>query len=309
MPPAIQRPMTPLEWGLLGALSVLWGGTFLFQAVAVREVPPLTMVFLRLALAALILAGVARLLGERLPRSVPVWGALAGMAVLNNVVPFTLFAYGQTEIGAGLAAILNATTPLFAVVVAHLLTPDEKITRAKLAGLALGFAGVAVMIGPALLGRAGENVPAQLACLAGALSYAFSGIQGRRLQRQGLAPVVSATGQVIASSLMLLPAVLLVDRPWLLPSPSAAAAGSILALAVLSTALAYIIFFRILATAGATNLLLVTFLIPVTAILLGTLFLGERLEPRQVAGMALIACGLAAIDGRLIGARRGAVGR
>lgn len=298
MRPAIQRPMTPIEWGLLGALSVLWGGTFLFQAVAVREMPPLTVVFLRLALAAFILAGVARLLGERLPRSLAAWGLLAGMAILNNVIPFTLFAYGQTEIGAGLAAILNATTPLFGVVVAHLLTPDEKISRPKLAGLALGFAGVAVMIGPVLLGRVGENVPAQLACLAGALSYAFSGIQGRRLQRQGLAPVVSATGQVIASSLMLLPAVLLVDRPWLMPSPSAAAAGSILALAVLSTALAYIIFFRILATAGATNLLLVTFLIPVTAILLGTLFLGERLEPRQLAGMALIACGLAAIDGR-----------
>jgi drug/metabolite transporter (DMT)-like permease len=292
--------MTPGEWALLALLSVLWGGTFLFQAVAVKEVPPLTLVFARLALAALILAGVVRAMGLALPRGWAVWGALAGMAVLNNVIPFSLFAYGQTQIGAGLAAILNATTPLFTVAVAHLLTADEKATRGKLAGVLLGLAGVAIMIGPALLGRVGENVPAQLACLGGALSYAFSGIQGRRLQAFGLAPVTTAAGQVIASSLILLPAVLLVDRPWLLPMPSGAAVLCIAALAALSTALAYIIFFRILATAGATNLLLVTFLIPVTAIGLGILFLGERLELAHLAGMVLIGCGLAAIDGRVI---------
>ena len=309
MSPPIHRTMTGLEWSLLGGLSVLWGGTFFFVAVAVTGLPPLTIVLLRVTIAALVLALALRIVGYRLPREPRIWAALLGMSLLNNVIPFSLFAYGQTRIPGALAAILNATTPLFAVIVAHIATADEKLTANRAAGVCFGFAGVAVMIGPEALGGLGNDLAAQLACLAGALSYAISGVQGRRIQALGIPPMVTATGQVIVSTMIMAPIVALVDRPWGLPNPGLPVWLSVLALALLSTALAYVLFFRILATAGATNLLLVTFLIPVSAILLGVLLLGERLELRQVTGMALIACGLAAIDGRLLTRARAALAR
>lgn len=301
MPAArINRSMGPLEWALLLALSVLWGGSFFFTALAVRELPPLTVVALRVGLAALLLLAVNRLLGVALPRDCRVWAAFLGMGLLNNVVPFCLIVWGQTHLASGLAAILNATTPLATVVVAHLLTRDEKMTGNRLAGVLIGFLGVVLMLGPSLLDGLGTNLLAQLACLAAALSYACAGVYGRRFQRMGVPPVTTATGQVTASTLLLLPVALVVDRPWTLAAPSLTAWCAVLGIAALSTALAYVLYFRILATAGATNLLLVTFLIPVTAILLGAGVLGERLEAFELIGMALIAAGLAAIDGRLV---------
>jgi drug/metabolite transporter (DMT)-like permease len=221
------------------------------------------------------------------------------MGLLNNVVPFVLFAWGQHHIASGLASILNATTPLFAVLIAHLLTPDEKLTPLKLAGVTVGFAGAVFMIGPDALGGLETGVTAQLACLAGAVSYAFAGVFGRRFKRMGVAPMATAAGQVCASTALLMPLMLLVDRPWTLVAPHAVTWGAVLGLALLSTALAYVLYFRILAAAGATNLLLVTFVIPVSAILLGALVLGETLLPRHFGGMALIGAGLACIDGRL----------
>jgi drug/metabolite transporter (DMT)-like permease len=208
--------------------------------------------------------------------------------------------WGQLRIGSGLASILNATTPLWTVVVAHLLTADEKMNVAKLAGVLIGVAGVAVMIGPiALAGLAGD-VAAQLAVIAATLSYAFAGLYGRRFARMGVKPMVVAAGQVGATTLMLLPVALLVDTPWTLPMPGVRTWAALAGLALLSTALAYVLYFRILAKAGATNLLLVTFLIPVSGVLMGVLVLDETLAPRQLAGMALIGLGLAAIDGRLL---------
>ncbi len=301
MPPAqINRAMTPGEWGLLLVLSVLWGGSFFFNGVALRAFPPLTLVLLRVGLAAVILFGVMRALGVAMPRDRGVWLAFLGMGFLNNVVPFGLIVWGQTHIASGLASILNATTPLFGVIVAHLLTADEKMTGPRLAGVVLGLAGVVAMIGPDALAGIGLDVAAQGACLAAALSYAFAGVFGRRFRRLGVAPLATATGQVTASTLMLIPLVALVDRPWTLAAPGLDTVAAILGLAALSTALAYVLYFRILATAGATNLLLVTFLLPVSAILLGALVLGERLDPRHFAGMALIGGGLAAIDGRVL---------
>ncbi len=221
------------------------------------------------------------------------------MGLLNNVLPFALIVWGQHRIASGLASILNAATPLFTVLAAHLCTDDEKLTGLKAAGVAIGFAGVAVLVGADVLGGSGADVPAQLACLAAALSYALAGIFGRRFRRLGLAPLATAAGQVSASALMLLPVMLLVDRPWDLAPPHAETWLAVLGVGLLSTALAYVLYFRILALAGATNLLLVTFLIPAVAILLGALALGEALLPRQFAGMALIGAGLAFLDGRL----------
>ncbi|HEX8665073.1 MAG TPA: DMT family transporter [Beijerinckiaceae bacterium] len=301
---AIHARMTAAEWALLVALSVLWGGSFLFVGVAVRELPPLVIVVARVVLAATALLIIMRLMGARMPREPRVWTAFFGMGILNNAVPFTLIVWGQGHIASGVASILNATTPLFTVIVAHLFTADEPMTARKLAGVVVGFVGVAAMIGGAALQSLGVAVAAQLAMLAAALSYAFAGVYGRRFKAMGVAPIATAAGMLSASSLMLVPVMLLVDRPWTLPAPSAAAVAALAGLALLSTSLGYILYFRLLATAGATNLLLVTFLIPVSAILLGVTLLGEHLEPRHLLGMALIGCGLAAIDGRLLDAVR-----
>jgi drug/metabolite transporter (DMT)-like permease len=232
------------------------------------------------------------------------------MGFLNNALPFTLFVWSQTHIASGLASILNATTPLFTVIVAHAFTQDERMTGNRLAGVLIGFVGVTVMIGPRALSSLLASAPAadgssaavlaELACLAAALSYAFAGVFGRRFKRLGVAPLQTATGQVTASTVLLAPVALIAEHPWALPMPSAAAVSAILGIAALSTALAYVLYFRILATAGATNLLLVTFLIPVSAMLLGTLVLRETITPIQLIGMALIGLGLAAIDGRAL---------
>ena len=290
----------PREWVLLGALSLLWGGSFFLVAIALRGLPPFTLVALRVGLAVASLLLLLRLSGSGLPRGRAVWLACLGMGLLNNAIPFSLIVWGQTQIASGLAAILNATTPLATVLVAYLCTQDEPLTASRLMGVVAGLAGVAVMIGPTALMGLGSHLLAQLACLAAALSYACAGVFGRRFRRLGMAPMPTAAGQLLASSALLLPVALLVDRPWGLPVPAAEVWAAVIALALLSTALAYVLYFRILAVAGATNLLLVTFLIPVSAILLGVLVLRERLAANQLAGMALIAMGLVAIDGRLL---------
>jgi drug/metabolite transporter (DMT)-like permease len=290
--------MSAADWLLLVTLSILWGGSFFFAKLAVLELPPLTVALGRVAIAAAILVVLARMTGVALPDRMAAWRPYLLMGLLNNAVPFGLIFWGQTHIPSGLAAILNATTPLFTALVAHAATADERLNTARLVGVAAGLAGVTVMIGPDLLRALGADVLGQLACLLAAVSYAFAGVYGRRFR--GEPPLRVAAGQLVASSVLLAPVVILLDRPWTLAPPSATAIAALVALAALSTALAYLIYFRILARAGATNVALVTFLIPVSAILLGTLLLGEQLEPRHLAGMAAIAVGLAAIDGRLL---------
>lgn len=292
------RAMTSGEWGLLLGLSLLWGGSFFFVAVALRDLPPFTLVLLRVSLAAVALHIVMRLAGLRLPGSREALLALAGMSILNNVVPFSLIVWGQTQVASGLASILNAATPLFTVVIAHVWTTDERMTGGRAAGVLIGLAGVAAMMGADALRAAGGSLAGQLACLGAALSYAIAGVYGRRFRRMGVPPLATAAGQVSVSSLLLLPLSLAVDAPWTLPLPSASTLTALLGLGLLSTALAYLLFFRLLASAGATNIALVTFLIPVMAIALGVVVLGERLEPRHLLGMAMIGLGLAAIDGR-----------
>ena len=301
----MSKSMGLAEWSLLLFLSLLWGGSFFFISVAVTGLPPFTIMLLRVGLAALVLWPVLAIAGQAVPRSGAVWFALAIMGIFNNVIPQTLIVWGEQYISGGLAAILNATTPLFGVIVAHLATADEKITRLKFAGLALGFAGVAVMMGPDALVGLGNHLWAQVGILVASLCYGLSGVYGRRFKRMGVSPLATSTGQLTASTVMLLPLALFIEKPLALPMPSATVIVSVIALAVVSTALAYVIFFRILAVAGATNLLLVTFLIPVSAVLLGWLFMNEQLALRHLAGMAGIAAGLAAIDGRLFRRRRG----
>ncbi len=287
------------DWALLLTLSVLWGGAFFFSKIALSELPPLSVVLARVSIAALALFVYLRLSRQPIPADANTWTAFFGMGLLNNLIPFTLLFWGQTQIASGLASILNATTPIFSILVAHVLTSDEGITRNKLAGIALGFLGVAVLM--AGHGAKTEGIPLLplIACLGAALSYGFAGVFGRRFRRMGISPATSAFGQVTATTLMMIPVVALVDTPWHLPMPGMTTVGALLGLGLLSTALAYILFFRILAVGGAINSSLVTLLIPVSAILLGYLFLGERLASNHFAGMGLIALGLLSIDGRL----------
>jgi drug/metabolite transporter (DMT)-like permease len=292
--------MSPRIWIWLLSLSILWGGSFFFAKVATSELRPLTVVFARVGLAALALNILLIAKRRSLFKRTTPWPTYFAMGLLNNLVPFSLIFWGQTHIAVGLASILNATTPLFTLVVAHFLTPDERMTGAKSSALLIGLAGVALLLGSDLLLQSDPGVWGEVACLGAALSYAFAGIYGRRFKAMGINPMEAASGQVTASTLLILPIMLIVDRPWTLPSvPSLTVWAALAALALLSTALAYVLYFRILAAAGATNLLLVTFLIPPMAILLGAAFLGERLAPRHFEGMALIGIGLAIIDGRI----------
>ena len=300
--------MTPLVWGMLLLLSLCWGGAFFFTGVAVRELPTFTIVLGRIGLAALALWGVAILGGIGIPRDGRFWGPIFVMGAFTSVVPFLLIAWGQSHVPSGLASIFVAATPLFAVVSAHFLTADERMTPARVLGVVLGFGGVVVLIGPGLLGEVGTHVLAQFALLGGALCYALSGIYGRRFSRDGYSPLVTATGQLTASTL-LLPLTLWIDRPWTLPMPGAGAVLAVLGVALLSTAFASLLYFRILAAAGATNLLLVNFLVPVSAILLGVAFLDETLRTEQIVGMALIFAGLALRDGKLVARLTGRIRR
>ena len=226
------------------------------------------------------------------------------MGLLNNAVPFSLIVFGQTQIASGLASIFLAATPIFGVLVAHFLTDDERITPLRVFGVVFGFGGVALMIGDDLSEGFSGTIIGQLALLGAALSYAFGGVFGRRFKGMGVKPAQTAAGQVTASTILMIPAVVLVDRPWELPAPSGSTIAALIGLALLCTAFAYILYFELLKRAGATNLMLVTLLVPVSAILLGVTFLGESLAPSHFAGMGLIAVGLLAIDGRLFRSRR-----
>jgi drug/metabolite transporter (DMT)-like permease len=301
-PLMIRTLMNRGDWLLLVVLALIWGGAFFFIDVAVRHVPPLTYVWLRLTIGAAGLWAYLAIRGERITLPRHAWGSILLLALLNNAIPFALFGWGQTHIASGLASILNATTPIWGVVVAHFLTDDERMSPRKLAGVLLGFGGVAAMIGPSLLSNLGSSGLAELACVVAALSYALAAVWARRFKRLGISPFSVTTGQLTAGALVMLPVSMLVDRPWTIAMPPLSAWAAIGALALLCTALGYVLYFRLIEHAGATNALLVTLLVPPVAILLGAAFLNETLAPQDFAGLGLIALGLAAIDGRLLSA-------
>ena len=296
----MRQTMNGGDWLRLGALSLLWGASFLFYRMLATELPPLVTTFGRVALGGLALVAILA------PRAAPIalpraqWGRFALLAVLNNVVPFTLFAWGEMRVAAGTAAILNAMTPMFSVLVGALVWRSEALTGARVAGVLCGIAGVAVLIGPGAL--LGQDWPGELACLLAALSYGFAVHFARRFE--GVTPANKALGQLVASSVVLLPLMLIVDQPWSLPAPSAAGWVALVGIAVPCTALAYLLFFDLIARAGANNTALVTLLVPVSALLLGAVVLGEPVTWNALGGMALVAAGLAAIDGRLLSAIR-----
>ena len=295
----INTNMAPIEWLMLVTLSVVWGGSFFFVGVIVDDLPPQTIVFFRVFIAALALHVFFRFTGRHMPWTATAWLAFFGMGLLNNVIPFSLIVWGKTQIASGVASILNATTPLFTVLVAHGLTTDEKLTPLKITGVLVGLMGVAILIGGGAIVDGLSTGIAQLAFLGAAISYAIASVFGRRFKQLKIDPYSVATGQVSASAAMMLPIMLLIDQPWTLAMPSGQSIAALLALGTISSAFAYILYFKILSSAGSTNASLVTFLVPVSAIFLGIAFLGEVLLPRHMQGLALIIAGLALVDGRL----------
>jgi drug/metabolite transporter (DMT)-like permease len=285
------------DWALLGVLSVLWGGSFFFAGVSLRELPPLTVVFLRVTLAAIILLPVLWIYRIRFPARLPGWKPFFILALLNNVLPFSLIVVGQTYIPSGLASVLNATTPLFTVVVMA-AAGDEKLHARRVAGVIAGLIGVVILHGKSLDFAAGQSVGILL-CLAAAFCYGLAALYARRKLLDS-PPLATAAFQLMASSLVMAVVAATVERPWHLPMPGVATWLAIVGSAALSTALAYIIFFRILRRAGPTNVMLVTLLNPVTAILLGVVVLGEAISLREIVGAVVIGSALLIIDGRVL---------
>ena len=287
--------MSARNWGLLFLLSLLWGSSFFFYKVLVAVLPPVTVVLGRVGIAAVALNLWLVAQGMRMPGGLGMWGRFLLLGLLNNVIPFILIAWGETRISSGMAAILNATTPIFMVLVAHWLTEDEKFSAGKIAGVALGFLGVGVLVGPDALAGSGEAL-GELAVAAASCVYAFAAVYSRRFR--SLPPLVAATGQITGGALILLPLSLL-ERPWTCPLPGADVWAAFAVIAVANTAFAYVIYYKLLARTGVTFVSLCTFIIPPLALLLGAVFLKEAVTLWALAGMALIVAGLALNDGRL----------
>ena len=297
--------MSAKNWGLLLLLSLLWGSSFFFYKLLVAVLPPVTVVLGRVGIAAIALniwlvMGAARLPPGR-------WGRFLLLGFLNNVLPFVLIAWGETRITSGMASILNATTPIFMALVAHYGTADEKLNWGKIIGIGCGIAGTVVLVGPAAF-HGVSAVWGEIAVIVASASYGFGGVYSRRFK--DLPPLTAATGQITGAAILLVPMSLAADQPWTLPMPGWEVWAALLAIALINTALAYVVYFKMLASAGVTYISLCTFLIPVFALFLGAIFLHEQVTTQAIAGMAIIALGLAAIDGRiarLLGRRPAAI--
>jgi drug/metabolite transporter (DMT)-like permease len=285
------------EWTLLGLHSMFWGSAFFFAEMAIPEIPALTIAAFRLIPAALVIAGVCLWLGYRLPATWREWARLVLLAATNNVTPILLILWAQREVTGGIAAVFNATTPLFGVFLAHAFTHDERLSLVKVTGILVGISGVAVLVGADLLGGFDSGGLAKLALLGAALCYALSGVYARQFSQYPAQ--ILAAGQMIGALMLSMPIALLVDQPWTLSPPSAKAAGAVVGMGLFASALAALCYFTVLKRAGATNAMLATLLVPLTPIILGGLFLGETLTPREITGACIIALALLTIDGRL----------
>ena len=290
------------DWIMIAALAFIWGGSFLFGRILMLEWPPFTVVFFRVGIAALSLWIFLAFTGRKFPFDGKLLWAILIMGILNNVIPFSLILVGQREIGSGLASVVNAMTPIWTLIIANFFTVDEKFNKNKILGIIFGFTGVAVLIGNDLIQGLTASAWAQVAVLGATISYGFAGVFGKRFKPYD--PIVISTGQLSASTLVMLPIMFLLESPTTISAPDTEMLVSLLGLAVVCTAYAYVLFFRILASAGATNVSLVTFLVPVSAIILGAIWLGEVLTIGNLTGMALILLGLIIVDGRLFGAKK-----
>ena len=293
-----QRSISPKAWAFMGLLALIWGGSFLSNKVALTEVGVLTTVAIRVGGAGVALWLYILRRGLPVPKGLGWLKTCMIMGLLNNVVPFSLILWAQTHIPSGLAGILNAATTIFGVGLAALAFPDERLTARKAVGVALGVAGVVAAVGPAVLARFDITSLGQLAVLGAAFSYGVSGIYGRRAL-VGIRPEVGAAGMLTASACIMVPLALMLEGvPGLHYAATTWAALGYLAL--LSSALAYILFYSVLQMAGAGNLSLVTLLIAPVAVVLGAVVYHEALPATAYLGLGLLALGMLVIDGKVL---------
>jgi drug/metabolite transporter (DMT)-like permease len=300
--PDINHTMTPGQWATLLLIATFWGGAFFFVTVAVRDLPPMTLGAVRILIGGAILLAILYMSGRKLPWRADVWRWFMIVAFVNAVAPLFLLSWAQKTIGGGLASIITAMTPLLVLFVAHVMTSDEKLTGRRLVGTLTGFAGVVVMIGLDAKIRFDFSIVAQLAAVLASVCFAFGTVLARRFRVLNIEPLTATTGFILVSGLQFAVLAIVIDQPWSLPTPGLPALLSALAAGVLSTALGQFLFFRLLTKTGANNVSLVAVLTPISAILLGWIILGERLQSYQMAGMGIIALGILVVDGRLIAA-------
>ena len=289
--------MAVADWYRVVILSLVWGGSFFFIEVMLEAMPPMTSVLGRLTVGLVGLVCLSKILGYRLGTLIEQWQSFALIGLINNAIPFSLISFGQTEITGSIASIINATTPIMTALVAHRLTTDEQLSLNKTLGIGFGFSGILVLFGPAAM-EGEASLLGMAAGLTATICYAFGSVYSKRLKEN--APLVNATGQVLYGTCWMIPLVMIIDRPWTIPMPGLAPWLAILGIGFLSTTLAFYIYFRVLKTAGASNVALVTFLVPVSASGLGIVFLGEVLALQHVIAYLLIASALAIIDGRIV---------
>lgn len=287
-----RNPNLALELALLGLLATLWGASYTFIKVGVETIPPVTLIAARTLIAGSLLLLVMRLRGIALPRDRGLWLGFLVQACLNSVVPFTLIAGAEMTVDAGLATILNSTSPIFTFLLTVLLVRHEAVTARKLLGVVAGLAGISLIVGLEALGGFGDALVAQLAIVAATICYAGAAIFGRRFK--GLDPSVPAAGSMLCGTAILIPASLAIDRPWLL-SPSMDSLLALLALSVFSTALAFTIYFRLLHTLGSVGTTSQAHLRVPVGVAIGVLFLGETLASTAWLGLACVVLGVAAM--------------
>ena len=289
--------MAVADWIRIALLSLVWGGSFFFVEVMLEAMPPMTSVLGRLLVGLMGFVCLLKILGHPLQPIIEQWRPFAFIGLINNAIPFSLISFGQTEVTASLASIINASTPIVTALVAHHFTLDERLSVSKVIGICVGFSGVLVLFGPAAFAGS-ASLLGMTAGLTATICYALGSVYSKRLKSNP--PMLNATGQVFYGTLWIFPAVMLLDQPWKLPTPGLEPWLAMLGIGLLSTTLAFFLFFRVLQTAGASNVVLVTFLVPISASGLGIAFLGEELAVQHVIAYLLIASGLAVIDGQIV---------
>ncbi|WP_199091663.1 EamA family transporter [Bosea sp. ASV33] len=282
-------PNRATEIALLLVLATLWGGSYSFIKIGVETIPPLTLIAARTLIAGLILLAVIRWRGLRLPRDLVAWRRFLTQALLNSVVPFTLIAWAERSVDAGLASILNGTTPVFVFLISLALMPKRRPDWRKALGVAAGVAGISLIVGVDAFSGLGSQAVPQLAIVAATIAYAFAALFGRHFT--GMDPLLPAAGSMLTGAALLIPAALIVDRPWTL-APSQESVLALLALAVVSTALAFAIYFRLIRTLGSVGTTAVSYLRVPVGVAIGFVFLGERLQPTAWIGLALVVLGV-----------------
>ncbi len=277
-------------------LALLWGPSFFFIKIAVSEISPLTLVLGRVGIAAGLLYLLLRLRGQRLPKFGPIWKHFAVIGFFSNALPFTLFNWSELYISSALASILNGTTPLFTLVLAHFFVADDRVTPLKAVGALMGFGGLVVLIAPSLFGGVHATTLGLIAATSAAASYGIALVYTRKYLR-GLPPLVGPTAQLLVATVYIAPLAFIIDQPWTGPIPSWQAVGSLLFLAVLGTGVAFVFYYRLIERASATFVSMVTYLVPVVGLALGVFILNEQPGWNAYAGGALILLGVMIVNG------------